>query len=689
MKRSWIVDLVIFSLIVAFLFSFLTPKYIFSKSTTTGGDMGSHYPSAVYLKEVLMPAGKIMGWDQGNFAGYPLFYHYFPLAFIITALLSYVIPMQIAFKVVTILGVLLLPACVYFALRAMKYKFPIPITGAMFSLAFLFNEGNSMWGANILSTLAGEYSYSLSFALLVLLSGSLYKGIEEKTGIIRNAILVFFVGFSHGFPLIISCVIATFFLISRQKFRANFAYLFKVYGLGGLLLAFWIVPFYADLPYANSFVLRWVVHSWREYAPVILWPFAVLSVIALFLNVFDKRAIYFAYIAAMTVVMYFIGPYLGMLDIRFVPFTQVYVAIFAATFMMVLLPSIRFRGFAAFILFVGLAMWVHPKAPQVKNWVKWNYEGVEGKASWPALQEINNFLRGSGTGRVVYEHGPEHNVFGTVRIFEDIPFFTGRQTLEGLHMTASVSAPFVYYIQSQVGKNASWPLPGYNYSSLDVRAALPRMNMFNVTDYIARGPDAKAQARKLPELKLEKTVGEYEIYRVTTTDGHYVVPLAFEPVLFQTRNWKKDFHSWFINPSLLDIPLVYEKHPSASDKARFKLQSDSFLNLPRVPLAIAGADIQEKIGPEGVEFTTNLIGHPHLIRVSYHRNWKVTGADRIFLVSPSFMLVYPTSNHVRLYFGKSVFNYAGELMSLAGLAIVLGPCLKRLIRRKRPQVDIA
>lgn len=689
MKRHIAVDLIIFVLIGVFLFSFLTPKYLLMQTTTTGGDMGSHYPAAVYLKDVLMPAGKIMGWDQGNFAGYPLFYHYFPLPFIITALISFVIPMQIAFKLVTILGTLLLPVCTYFALRAMKYRFPLPIIGAMFTLGFLLNQGNSMWGANILSTLAGEYSYSLSFALMVLLSGSLYAGVEGKNGIVRNGVLVFLVGLSHGFPLIFSCVIALFFMITRRDFKANFVYLFKVFGLGGLLLSFWIVPFYAHLPYTNTFVLHWVVASWHEYAPDILWPFAALSGVALILNLFDRRTAYLVYILAMSVVMYFVGPHIGMLDIRFVPFTQVYLTIFAATFIMVLLEPIKFRSIVPFILFIGLVLWVHPRAANVKPWVKWNYEGVENKGAWPTLQELHEFLRSSGGGRVAYEHGPEHNAFGTVRIFEDLPFFTGRQTLEGLHMAGAISAPFVYYIQSQIGKNASCPLPGYNYSSLDVRAAIPRLNMFNVTEYLARTEEAKAQARANPSLKLEKSAGGYEIYRVLTTDGHYVVPLAYEPVLYQTRNWKKDFHSWFINPALLDIPLVYAKNPRASDMARFKLQSDSFLNLKKVPLDIAGADVQEELGPESIKFTTNLIGHPHLIRVSYHPNWRVTGADRIYLVSPSFMLVYPTQENVTLRFEKSVFNYAGELMSLAGLAIVLVPRLRGWKRgRKSKGLDL-
>ena len=81
--------------------------------------------------------------------------NYFPLPFLIMTVLSWVMPLQIAFKVTTLLGTFLLPPCTYLFFRFLKQPFPIPITGALFSLSFLFMEGNSMWGGNIPSTPGG------------------------------------------------------------------------------------------------------------------------------------------------------------------------------------------------------------------------------------------------------------------------------------------------------------------------------------------------------------------------------------------------------------------------------------------------------------------------------------------------------------------------------------------------------
>ncbi|MDD5382693.1 MAG: 6-pyruvoyl-tetrahydropterin synthase-related protein, partial [Candidatus Margulisbacteria bacterium] len=180
MKKNNLIDLIVLIGIFLFLFSFFEPRYLFSVTTTTGGDTVSHFPTAVYLKEVLLPHGRLMGWDQGNYAGYPIFYHYFPLTFIFMVILSYLIPIQIAFKIITVLGTFFLPICVYLAFRLLRYPFPIPVMGATFSLAFLFMQANSMWGGNIPSTLAGEYSYSFGLAMVIVFFGTLYRGVEEK-----------------------------------------------------------------------------------------------------------------------------------------------------------------------------------------------------------------------------------------------------------------------------------------------------------------------------------------------------------------------------------------------------------------------------------------------------------------------------------------------------------------------------
>ena len=675
MKKG--IDIAILLLIAGFLFGFFEPRYLLSQTITTGGDTGSHYNTAVYLKDVLLPHGKIMGWMQGNYAGFPLFYHYFPFPFLLMALLSYVIPMQIAFKLVSVLGIFLLPLCVYLSFRLLKYAFPIPILGAIFTLPFLFMEANSMWGANIPSTLAGELSYGIGISLAFLFFGTLYAGIRDNKYILLNAFLFFLLGLCHAYSLIFSAVIGSYFLFNRKSFRENIWYLFCTYGLGTLLLGFWLLPVIGSIPYATEYYASWTLKSIFEVLPRILIPGLVLSAGALFMNLFDRRTWYFLYNIVFFLLLYFLSPRIDLLDIRFIPIIQIFLAIFGATIPLIFLKKMNSKEMLPAIALIIVAMWVVFNVTFIKSWIAWNYEGFDGKKSWPLFDQINGYLKQGGQGRVVYEHSPLTNTFGTERAFESLPFFAHRNTLEGLYMQSSVSSPFIFYIQSEIGKVSSQPFPQYKYSSLNTPSALPRLKLFNVTEYIVRSPEAKKFAAAIPELKLEKTFGDYDIYRLTSNDGHYVATLANQPVIFKTESWKRDFFEWFRRNELLDVNLVYAPNESISNSPHLSvgnqnpLTANDLLALPRVPITYETPPvITEKMGNEDIEFTTNQIGKPHLVKISYHPNWQVEGADRIYLVSPSFMLVYPKQNHVRLYFGKTIFNYAGETMTLLGLAII-------------------
>lgn len=668
MKRNNLIDLTVLVFVFLFLLSFFEPGLLLSKTITAGGDTCSHYPTAVYLKEVFFPNLRIMGWDMGNYAGFPVFYHYFPLTFVLMAFLSFVIPMQIAFKLVSVLGIFLLPLCTYYSFKFLKYKFPIPIIAATFSLAFLFMEANSMWGGNIPSTLAGEYSYGLGLSLIVLFFGTLYSGIENKNKIIINAILVALIAFCHGYSFIFSGVLGLFFLSNLKNFWENFKYLFKVYGLAGLLISFWFIPFLFNVPWVTSYVTRWYISSIWKAIPIILIPFFILAIVSFFLNLFDRRTRYFAYAIFASLILYYLSPNIGMLDIRWIPFAHLFAVIFSATILAVFLSEINIPQILPLIVYLMVVLWIIPNVTYIKGWIRWNYDGFEKKAAWPLFKQINGYLEASGPGRVVYEHSPDHNVFGSERAFENLPYFAKRDTLEGLYMQSSISSPFVFYIQSAVSKVCSGPFPQYKYTRLNLPVAIPLLEKFNVTHYIVKSDVAKKQAKQVPELKLEKQFGEYEIYRLTTNDGSYVVPVDFEPVLFETDSWKMDFFNWFRAGRLLDVPLVYAPD---SDEGRFKQKADKLFEVEKIPIKKSQAEVVEKIGKEDIEFSTNLVGYPHLIKVSYHPNWQVEGADQIYLVSPSFMLVYPNQENVRLYFGKTIYNYTGEALSLIGLTIVL------------------
>jgi len=605
-----------------------------------------------------------MGWLPANYAGFPIFYHYFPLTFLFMAVLSYLMPLQISFKLITVLGTFLLPLCVYIMFRAMKYKHPVPIVGAIFSLAFLFNEHNSMWGGNILSTLAGEFSFSFSLAVFVAFIGTFYQGIKENKYIVLNAILFFLMGFSHGYTLVFFAFLSLYFLFSRSILK-NSWYMFRVYALGGALLAFWFLPFLANTPYVIPFHVTWYFGSIWEIFPPILIPLFVLSVISLITNFRDQRNIFWGYLVVLTIVLYFLGPKVGLVDIRFLTFVQFFGAIIGATLIKKQIEGLRFVSFIPFILVLLMFIWVSENSRNARNWIEWNYSGFEKKTTWSEVVPMFDYLRQTNDGgRVVYENAAAHNTYGSMRIFESLRLFAGRDTLEGLYMQSSISSPFVFYIQSEISKDVSAPYIDYKVSPFNLKNGAQHLNAFNVVQFIVHSDKVKKAISNLPEYEFEKRFGILDVYRVVKTDQHYVIPAKYVPVRYNKKDWKTAFYQWFKRPEIQDVPVVYVKDPEDDS---FTLVTNDATNPPEIPFDLPKFTISEKMGNETIEFTTSLIGHPHIIRVSYHPNWQVEGADKIYLVSPSFMLVYPNQDKVKLTFAKSKFNYVGEVISLVAL----------------------
>ncbi len=136
------------------------PSLLLANTMTTGGDTGAHFGLAAFLKSNLLPHGQVTGWFPGAYDGLPLNTFYFPLPDTLAALLGYVIPFDIAFKFVTILGSITLPIAAWAFGRLVGMERPRPAVLAAFTLPFLFDQTFTIYGGNLYSTMAGEYAFS-------------------------------------------------------------------------------------------------------------------------------------------------------------------------------------------------------------------------------------------------------------------------------------------------------------------------------------------------------------------------------------------------------------------------------------------------------------------------------------------------------------------------------------------------
>ena len=681
-QKILMIDLIVMGSLFTFLLCYFEPQYLFSKTITTGGDTGSHYYTAEYLKNYLLPRGKVSGWCQGNLSGFPMLQNYFPLPFLLMAILSWVIPLQISFKLVTVLGTFLLPPCTYLFFRLLKQPFPVPIIGAVFTLPFLFMEGNSMWGGNIPSTLAGTFCYSLGFTLTILWLGLLYRTLSEQKGSLGCSVLLAIIGLCHGYALVFSVFASIFFLFTRKGFGPNLKKLVQIHVMAFSLMAFWLVPLVVFLPYTTRFSILWIFFDWqqvaREIFPFILYPFMGMALMGVALAIFRRTRsprglpagpwayIWFAALCGLG--LYGIGYRIGVVDIRFLPFFQFFLVIAGAmTFSLVSLPSRQSALIGVIVLLLTL-LWTDKHETFIRSWIRSNYAGVEKTRLWESYSSVNHYLKGTSQDpRVAYEHSMLHRGAGTVRAFEALPLFSGRSTLEGVYIQASLCVPFIFYLQSEISQRASMPIPEYNYSRFNPEKGSEHLRLFNVRDLIVVEPETKKAMEMSDRFRSSYRNGPYEIFEVVDNSNRYIEPVRYKPVLAGKSGWRRMSYRWF-RLGDLSVPLVFKDEVGEDDKGRFHIQNEPDVRrLPR-EYVDSSAPLKEVIREEEVLIEGASKGTPLLVKISYHPNWKVEGAEEIYLVSPAFMLIYPTSSRVRLYYGRTWPDYVGA--AITGLALL-------------------
>src|SRR2546423_3278067 len=114
------------ALAILFVFAQLQPSLLFARTTPSGGDMGAHVWLPAFVRDHLLPHGRITGWTPDWYAGFPALTFYFPLPSLLIVLLDVVLPYGVAFKLVTVLGVLALPVAAYLFGRLSGLAFPGP-----------------------------------------------------------------------------------------------------------------------------------------------------------------------------------------------------------------------------------------------------------------------------------------------------------------------------------------------------------------------------------------------------------------------------------------------------------------------------------------------------------------------------------------------------------------------------------
>ena len=162
-----------------FLLATLHPGLIFKNNTPTGGDMGAHVWGPAFLRDNLLSNLRLSGWTMDWYSGFPIYRFYMVVPAIFIVLFDVILPYGIAFKIVAVAGIVALPLCAWAFGRLARFVYPLPELFAVAATVFLYDESFTIYGGNIASTMAGEFSFSISLAFGVLGLGFLARGLDS------------------------------------------------------------------------------------------------------------------------------------------------------------------------------------------------------------------------------------------------------------------------------------------------------------------------------------------------------------------------------------------------------------------------------------------------------------------------------------------------------------------------------
>lgn len=650
-------------------------------NTPTGGDMGAHVLLPQVLRDVLLPSGRIFGWSSTWYAGFPALYFYFPIPALITVLLDVFLPYGVAFKLVTVVGLVGLPAATYGFVRLLGFSRPVSGLASLTGSMFVLMESFSIFGANMKSTLAGEFSFSWSFALSLLYLGVVARDTRlGKRFTPLAGILLALTAMTHIVTTMIVVAVSAVLLFKRNGPRT----VISSWALGFAISAFWALPLGIRVLTGMTSDMGWapvknIVGDTTPGSPFPgeFIPILVLGVVGMLWTMLRRDdVVVLAWLTLLPLVGYFVLPKIGitmLYNARLLPYWYFGMYVFAGIALGLAVVEIGRRvplrrsatiGLslgAGFIVLAASILSIH----DVPGWVKWNFEGYEGKADYAEYRTLMETVDTLPPGRIMWEANSEMNKYGTPMALMLFPYWSeGHPSMEGLFFESSLTTPFHFLNASEVSERPSNPVRGLDYRGFNMERGIAHLAVYNV-DYYVSYTEAGAEAARLAGLAEVGVASPWHIFALPSSD---LVDIAtIEPAVWAGGgDFLDPTLDWYDDVENLDHWLVEEGPP---EWERVETVEARLLTVD--PYDGAGIVTDVVAEDHRISFTTTAVGVPHLVKVSYFPNWTAEGADGPYRAAPSLMVVVPTSEQVVLEFKNTNAENLGMALTLTA-AVGLG-----------------
>ena len=704
----------LFYLLVLVLF--LRVDLVFENNTPTGGDMGAHIVAIDTFIKDFMPNFQINGWSNDWFGGYPLYYFYFPLPAIITFFLNLIFPFGIAFKIMVVSSIILVVYSIEKLMR--KTSNQISIYGASAGLFFVFTESFTIYGGNLASTLAGQFSfgYSLAFANL-----SIFYLLKSNNNFRFPISSIFLASclLSHLIPFIIYSPIYAFYWLSRKQ---NFNQKILSISIFLALVSRWSASLIMNLEYTTN--MSYTPFSRiedlikKDILPIIFILIGLL--ITKHKNLIKNKTLnlFELYLIFSSILLYFFVPEGALWNGRLVPFFNLGIILLFFKAVEIFIEDIYlyqqglnvltvlFFGGTIYCLYIFYEKWsanqsylnvyvpiilliiifaiinlnnvviqlnmlivsiIFSTISFLPHWLNWNFTGYEGKNDWNQIQSLYSKLENLKPGRIMWEPNSDMNKYGTPMTLMTLPYFTKHTSMEGLYFDSSITTPFHFISVSGLAKRPSNPVGGLSYINNKFDQGVDYLYDLGIDYFISYTEEIESKAMSSDRLNFLFSSEPFSVFEVSSSK----VELINQDIEVFSKVNKQEgiLSSVFRDTNITNFfEKAYENFDEL-DKKRIVEVSNKILIQPSNNNNLEVTDI--RITNRKISFFTNNPGELHLIKVSYFPNWSISNGLGPFRTSPSFMSVIPNQEYVEINFVKTSLEKNSFYFSIFSLLLSL------------------
>ena len=704
----------LFYLIVLILF--LRVDLVFENNTPTGGDMGAHIVAIDTFIKDFMPNFQINGWSNDWFGGYPLYYFYFPLPAIITFFLNLIFPFGIAFKIMVVLSIILVVYSIEKLMR--KTSNQISIYGATAGLFYVFTESFTIYGGNLASTLAGQFSFGYSLAFANLSIFYLLKSNNNFRFPISSIFLALCL-LSHLIPFIIYSPIYAFYWLSRKE---NFNQKILSVSIFLALVSRWSASLIMNLEYTTN--MSYTPFSRiedlikKDILPIIFILIGLL--ITKHKNLIKNKTLnlFELYLIFSSILLYFFVPEGALWNGRLVPFFNLGIIFLFFKAVEIFIEdiylyqqglnvlTILFFGGTIYCLYIFYEKWsanqsylnvyvpiilliiifaiinlnnvviqlnmlivsiIFSTISFLPHWLNWNFTGYEGKNDWNQIQSLYTKLENLKPGRIMWEPNSDMNKYGTPMTLMTLPYFTKHTSMEGLYFDSSITTPFHFISVSGLAKRPSNPVGGLSYINNKFDQGVDYLYDLGIDYFISYTEEIESKAMSSDRLTFLFSSEPFSVFEINSSK----VELIYQDIEVFSKVNKQEgiLSSVFRDTNITNFfEKAYENFDELDEK-RIVEVSNKILIQPSNKNNLKVTDI--RITNRKISFFTNNPGELHLIKVSYFPNWSISNGLGPFRTSPSFMSVIPNQEYVEINFVKTSLEKNSFYFSIFSLLLSL------------------